>query len=82
MYFKKLGTGKNFCNLDGSIHINKLHLSILTQHRFIIVHTVTFICVPHFWPVLRLSSGVSIQKSYKGTYKKILRGPLFTAAIF
>ena len=29
-----------------------------------------------FRPVLRLSSGMSIQKPYKGRYKKHLRGPL------
>ena len=42
MYFKKLGTGRNFCNFNGSNHVNKLHLFILKQHRFIIVQIATF----------------------------------------
>jgi len=35
-----------------------------------------------FWPVLRPSSGMSIQKSYKGRCNKNLRHPFFTLTVF
>jgi hypothetical protein len=33
-------------------------------------------------PVLRPSSGMSVQKYYEGRYNKNLRGPLFAVAVF
>jgi len=60
----------------------KPHLFSLTKHRFILIQLVTVIYMYMFRPVLRPSSGMSIQKPYKGRYNKNLGGPFFTVTIF
>jgi hypothetical protein len=54
--------------------------------QFILIHLVTlkyiYICICYmFRPVLRPSSGMSIQNPYKGIYGKNLRGP-FSQSLF
>jgi len=45
---------------------------------FILIQNVTFICVLHVSALLGQSLDMSTQKPYKGIYKKIPSGYLFT----
>ena len=49
--------------------LNKAHFFSLTQHKFILIQLFTFTLCCMFRPILRPSSGMSIQKPYKGEYR-------------
>ena len=55
---------------------NKPHSFILTQQVFILIQIVPLHVRYMFRPALRPSSDTSIQKPYKGRYKKNLKAPL------
>jgi hypothetical protein len=52
--------------------LNKLHLFSRSQHRFILIQIVPLYVCHMFRSVLRPSSGMSIQLSYKGRYNVII----------
>jgi hypothetical protein len=62
--------------------LNKLQLFRRTQLWFILIKNVPLHVCYMFRPVFRPSSGMSIQKYYKGRCEKIeSKGPLFTVTI-
>jgi len=58
-------------NVLSLLLLDKLCLLSLTQCRFILIPNVPLHVCNMFWPVLRKSSGISIQKSYTWSYNKI-----------